>query len=101
MRERIPRTARSMFSRCMSIPGRSVALPRTHRIERAPKICEALKAGATCSSTVPRLALNDLELGHTEPWARISEMPSLSAWARTCFTADSSSSTSRGKEIMA
>ena len=61
----------------------------------APKICEALSARPTCSSTVPSCALNDRELGHTEPCASCSLMPSRSAWSRICRIAASSSSTAR------
>ena len=58
MRERMPRTALIMLSMCISICGRSGSPPRTQRMHVAPKICDALSARATCSSSVPSCALN-------------------------------------------
>ena len=36
-------------------------------MQRAPKICEAFSARATCSSSVPSCALKPRALGQTEP----------------------------------
>ena len=92
MRERRARTALTMLSMCISICGRSESPPRMQRMQVAPKICDALRARLTCSSTVPSLALNDRALGQTEPCASCSLMPSRSACSRICriagFVAD-------------
>jgi hypothetical protein len=61
---------------------RSGSPPSTQRMHVAPKICDALRPRATCSSSVPSCALNDRELGHTEPNASCSLMPSRSACSR-------------------
>ena len=66
MRERMPRTALIMLSRCISICGRSGSPPRMQRMHDAPKICDALSERATCSSSVPFCALNERALGHTD-----------------------------------
>ena len=101
MRERRPRTALTMLSMCISICGRSGSPPRTQRMQVAPKIWEIFNARVTWASSVPSWALNDRELGQTEPCASCSLIPSWSACARTCRIAASSSSIAAGREIIA
>jgi len=82
-------------------PAPDVYLLAAQRMQLAPKICDALSARPTWNSSVPSWALNDRELGQTDPCASCRRMPSRSACSRIRRIAASSSRIAGGSETIA